>query len=85
MAEETAVRGPVGVKDVPAEAFIKAFAAHLKKNDKVRCWKARSGSTNSMPHKYRDGGGDQLSAGPGHGESWRESTMNRLVDYSQPR
>ena len=24
-----------GVKDVPAEAFIKAFAAHLKKNDKV--------------------------------------------------
>lgn len=36
MAEETAVHGPKGVKDVPAEAFIKAFAAHLKKNDKVR-------------------------------------------------
>ncbi|GAB4816778.1 hypothetical protein N2152v2_003824 [Parachlorella kessleri] len=35
MAEETAVHGPKGVKDVPAEAFIKAFAAHLKKNDKV--------------------------------------------------
>jgi hypothetical protein len=25
-----------GVKDVPPEAFIKAFAAHLKKTNKVR-------------------------------------------------
>lgn len=30
------MKGPQGVKDVQAEAFIKAFAAHLKKNDKVR-------------------------------------------------
>ena len=26
---------PQGVRDVPAEAFIKAYAAHLKSNDKV--------------------------------------------------
>ena len=25
-----------GVRDVPAEAFIKAYAAHLKSNDNVR-------------------------------------------------
>jgi ribosomal protein S19E (S16A) len=27
---------PKAVKDVPAEAFIKAYAAHLKSTDKVR-------------------------------------------------
>ena len=33
MAEEFK---PQAVKDVPVEAFIKAYAAHLKANDKVR-------------------------------------------------
>ena len=37
MAEEEEVAVPArGVKDVPAEAFITAYAAHLKTNDKVR-------------------------------------------------
>ena len=37
MAEEEEVAVPArGVKDVPAEAFIEAYAAHLKTNDKVR-------------------------------------------------
>eukprot|EP00891_Asterochloris_glomerata_P005605 jgi/Astpho2/5605/Aster-02858 len=27
---------PQGVRDVPAEAFIKAYAAHLKSNDKIQ-------------------------------------------------
>jgi ribosomal protein S19E (S16A) len=36
MAEEEArEERPKGVRDVPAEAFIKAYAAHLKSNDKV--------------------------------------------------
>ena len=29
-------RGPRGVRDVPAEQFIRAYAEHLKANDKVR-------------------------------------------------
>ena len=28
-------RGPRGVRDVPAEQFIRAYAEHLKANDKV--------------------------------------------------
>lgn len=38
MAEAVEERrsGPKTVKDVPADAFIKAFAAHLKKSGKVR-------------------------------------------------
>ena len=37
MAEEEEVAVPArGVKDVPAEAFISAYAAHLKTNDKVQ-------------------------------------------------
>ncbi len=30
------VAAPRGVRDVPAEEFIKAYADHLKTNDKVR-------------------------------------------------
>ncbi len=37
MAEEEASFQPKAVKDVPAEQFISAYAAHLKTNDKVRC------------------------------------------------
>lgn len=33
--EETPYTGPVGVKDLPAETFIQAYATHLKQNDKV--------------------------------------------------
>jgi ribosomal protein S19E (S16A) len=36
MAEEEASFQPKAVKDVPAEQFISAYAAHLKTNDKVR-------------------------------------------------
>lgn len=36
MAEEEAPFQPRAVKDVPAEQFIEAYAAHLKTNDKVR-------------------------------------------------
>jgi hypothetical protein len=39
MAEEEASFQPKAVKDVPAEQFISAYAAHLKTNDKVRCWR----------------------------------------------
>ncbi len=34
MAEDAAFK-PTNVKDVPAQAFIEAYAAHLKSNDKV--------------------------------------------------
>lgn len=35
MADEE-ITLPRGVKDVPAELFIKAYAQHLKQNDKVQ-------------------------------------------------
>ena len=34
---------PKSVKDVPAEAFIKAFAAHLKQGNKVSGWRRQGG------------------------------------------
>ena len=47
MAEEEASFQPKAVKDVPAEQFISAYAAHLKTNDKVRS--QRSGSLLLQP------------------------------------
>lgn len=35
--QQHAPSGPTAVKDVPAEQFIQAYAAHLKTNDKVYC------------------------------------------------
>lgn len=39
MADEE-ITLPRGVKDVPAELFIKAYAQHLKQNDKVQGYKS---------------------------------------------
>lgn len=51
MAEATEVRraGPTTVRDVPADEFIKAFAAYLKKTGKVCRGLARKWGPCSYP------------------------------------
>lgn len=48
MAEEEAPFQPRAVKDVPAEQFIEAYAAHLKTNDKVS-WRPAGSAEAQQP------------------------------------
>lgn len=61
MAEEEVAFQPRAVKDVPPEAFIEAYAAHLKTNDKVGCLLRRPSRAGTRQRSGLEGAADAPS------------------------